>query len=104
MAQNKVGYTEGIGVNIASHSFTEDGHVKHMERIAPGAGIVESLTAFSNITATGIAAGLTKDTRGKGRIIVMAKAETGNTDFFTFRLVYKDAAVFRLLQEETEHR
>lgn len=90
MAQNKVGYTEGVGINIASHSFVEDGHTKHMERIAPGAGVLDVIPTFVNITATGIASGISRDVKGKGRIIIMAKAETGNTDFFTFRLLYKD--------------
>lgn len=91
MAQNKVGYTEGIGINIASHSFSEDGQTKHMERISPGAGVVDVMPVFVNVTVAGVAAGISRDVKGKGRIIVMAKAETGAGDYFTFRLVYKDA-------------
>jgi len=92
MAHNKLGFTEGLGANIASHSFTEDGHVKHMERIAPGAGVLQAVPAFVLASTTGQIGGISVNTAGKGRIIVMAKAETGSTDFFSFRLIYKDAS------------
>ena len=92
MSTNKIGHTEGIGLNIASHSFTEDSVTKHMERIAPGAGVLASGWSYTSVTAVGLVSGLSCATVGKGRIAVMAKAQTGNTDYFGFRLVYKDGA------------
>lgn len=92
MSSSKIGHTEGSGLNIASYSFTEDAETKHMERIAPGAGVLPSGWAYTSVTAAGLVNGLSCSTVGKGRIVVMAKATTGNTDYFGFRLVYKDEA------------
>lgn len=39
MALNKIGYTEGSGLNIASHSFSEGGNTVHCERTALATGI-----------------------------------------------------------------
>lgn len=92
MTTNKIQFTEGVGLNVASHSFTEDGVTKHMERIAPGAGVLASGWSYTSVTAVGLVSSLSCATVGKGRIIVMAKAVTGNTDYFGFRLVFKDGA------------
>ena len=92
MSASKIGFTEGIGLNVASYSFTEDAVTKHMERIAPGAGVLASGWSYTSATAVGLVSGLSCSTIGKGRIIVAAKAETGNTDYFGFRLVFKDGA------------
>jgi hypothetical protein len=92
MTASKIGFSEGTGLNIASYSFTEGSETKHMERIAPGAGVLPSGWSYTSVTANGLVSGLSCSTIGKGRIIVMAKAVTGNTDFFGFRLIYKDGA------------
>lgn len=91
MSSNKIGFTEGAGLNIASFSFTEDGITKHMERIAPGAGLITGGFSFVDIAVVGLVSGSTA-CAGKGRIVVCAKAITGNTDYFTFRLVFKDSS------------
>lgn len=92
MSTSKIGFTEGVGLNVASHSFTEDAVTKHMERIAPGAGVLASGWSYTSVTAVGLVSGLSCATVGKGRIVVIAKAQTGNTDYFGFRLVFKDGA------------
>lgn len=92
MSSSKIGFSEGTGLNIASYSFSEDSETKHMERIAPGAGVLASGWAYTSVTAVGLVSGLSCVTIGKGRIIVTAKAVTGNTDYFGFRLVFKDGA------------
>jgi len=40
MATDSLGVTEGSGVNVATHSFSEDNEIKHIERVAPGTGIL----------------------------------------------------------------
>ncbi len=40
MGKGYIGLTEGSDKNIASHSFTEDAVTKHVERVAPGAGVL----------------------------------------------------------------
>ena len=40
MAKGKISIAEGADKAIASHSFTEDAETKHVERVAPGAGVL----------------------------------------------------------------
>ena len=91
MSSSKIGFTEGAGLNIASFAFTEDAVTKHMERIAPGAGVIAGGFSFTTVSAIGLVSG-NAACQGKGRIVVCAKAVTGNTDYFTFRLVFKDSS------------
>lgn len=91
MSTSKMGFTEGIGINVASHAFTEDGVTKHMERIAPGAGVLSALPAATTVSAIGLVGALSVNCEGKGRIIFSAKATTSNGDFCTARLVFKAA-------------
>lgn len=90
MSTNKIGHTEGVGLNIASHSFTEGGVTKHMERIAPGAGVMDTFDDTATVMAVGLVSGLSVDCTGKGRIVFAVKAATANGDFCTFRLVFKN--------------
>lgn len=91
MSTSDILFTQGVGTSIATHLVTEDGKQKQIERIAPGAGVINSTLSFSSVSAAGLVPATT-DTQGKGRIVVSAKSVTGNTDAFTFRLVYKSAA------------
>ncbi len=91
MTTNKIQFTEGVGLNVASHSFTEDSVTKHMERIAPGAGVMASFGDDASITTVGLVSGFSVACEGKGRIILSTKAATANGDFCTFRLVFKNS-------------
>lgn len=91
MTASKVGYTEGIGLNLATYSFTEDAVTKHVERIAPAAGVMSDFDDSATVTASGLVSDFSASCVGKGRIIVGAKAASvANTDFCTFRLVFKN--------------
>lgn len=93
MSSNKIGHTEGVGLNIATYSFTEDSVTKHIERIAPGAGVMAGFDDTASVTAVGLVSGLSASSIGKGRIIIGAKAESvANTDFCTLRLVFKNGS------------
>lgn len=92
MAQNKMGYNEGVGLNIASHSFTEDGMTKHMERIAPGACVLDAYDDTATISTVGLVPGFSSNCMGKGRIIVAFKAETAMSEYCLFRLIFKNGA------------
>ena len=56
--------------NIATHSFTEAAEERHVERVAPGAGVLGAWDDTATITATGLVADFSVDTTGRGRIIV----------------------------------
>ena len=89
MSTSDILFTQGVGTSIATHVFTEDGKQKQIERIAPGAGVLANALSFETRGASGIATTIA-DVQGKGRIIVSAMSVTGNTDAFTFRLIYKN--------------
>ena len=91
MSTSDILFTQGSGTSVATHSFIEDGKQKHIERIAPGAGVINSPLPFSSVSAAGLVQ-TNLDVQGKGRIVVSAKSTTGNTDTFTFRIVYKNNA------------
>lgn len=90
MGTSKVGFSEGLGINIAAHSFTEDGETRHVERIAAGAGVAGVLTE-TTANAVGLVGSLSIPTVGKGRIIIGGKAVTGAGDYCSFFLVYKNS-------------
>lgn len=90
MSSSKIGFTEGAGLNIASFSFTEDAVTKHMERIAPGAGVMATFGDSATVTAVGLVSSFSVDCTGKGRIVFAVKAVTANGDFCTYRLVFKN--------------
>lgn len=89
MTTSRIEFSEGQGLNIASHSFTEDGVVKHTERIAAGAGVAGALAEVT-VTTVGLIPAFSVLTAGKGRIIIGAKAVTGAGDYCSFFLVYKN--------------
>lgn len=91
MAIGKIGFSEGAGVNIATYSFIEAGRTVHVERIAPSAGVTGSEITSATVIATGLVLGLSLSCPGRGRIVVTTKAEAANTDFCTFRLLFKNS-------------
>ena len=93
MALDDLGFTEGVGSNIATHKITEDAVDKHIERIAPGAGQLGAWDdSATGVTAAGLVSGLSVTTTGKGRIIVGAKCETTTDYTYSFFLVFKNSS------------
>lgn len=78
--------------NIASHSFTEGSDEKHIERVAPGAGVLGAWDDTATITATGLVADFSVDTTGRGRIIVGCLCEAALATTLKFRLQFKNSA------------
>jgi hypothetical protein len=72
MATGKISITEGSDKNIASHSFTEDSETKHVERVAPGAGVVTipGTAQVSEQSSTGTYPASAIDITGKAGIVI----------------------------------
>lgn len=88
MSASEIKYTEGIGANIATYLISEGGKPKHIERIAPAAGVVENRGNDISVSATGLV-GQTLLVEGCGRIIIsLRSATTSATDICAFRLIY----------------
>lgn len=77
---------------IATHSFSEDAETKHVERVAPGAGVLGAWDDTATITATGLVADFSVDTTGRGRIIVGCLCEAALAATLKFRLQFKNSA------------
>lgn len=77
--------------NIATHSFTEDTEERHVERVAPGAGVLGAWDDTVTITATGLVADFSVDTTGRGRIIVGCLCEAALAATLKFRLQFKNS-------------
>lgn len=77
---------------IATHSFIEDSEEKHVERVAPGAGVLDVWSVTASPTATGLVGSFTLDTIGKGRIIVGCLCNAALATTFKFRLVFRNSA------------
>ena len=92
MAQGSLGYTPGTGKQIASYTFSEGGQVVDIERIAPGAGVMDGWDASKTVSTTGLVGSFAATSTGRGRIIVGAECETTAGTYFTYRLVFKDAS------------
>jgi len=92
MALDDLGFTEGVGANVATHKVSEDGVDRHIERIAPGAGQVGAWEDTATVTETGLVSDFSASTIGKGRIIVGAICNTTAELFYKFRLVFKNSA------------
>ena len=90
MSTGKIGFSEGVGVNLASYTFLEDGVTKHMERIAPGAAVLSAFDDTATVSAVGLVADFSANCAGKGRIILGIKAVTTPSDYCSFRFVFKD--------------
>jgi len=72
MATGKISITEGSDKSIASHSFTEDAETKHVERVAPGSGIL-TMPATAQVaekTTSGTYPATVIDIIGKPRIVI----------------------------------
>lgn len=78
--------------NIATHSFTEATEERHVERVAPGAGVLGAWDDTATITATGLVADFSVDTTGRGRIIVGCLCEAALATTLKFRLQFKNSA------------
>lgn len=77
--------------NIATHSFTEAAEERHVERVAPGAGVLGAWDDTATITATGLVADFSVDTTGRGRIIVGCLCEAALATTLKFRLQFKNS-------------
>lgn len=78
--------------NIATHSFTEATEERHVERVAPGAGVLGAWDDTATITATGLVADFSVDTTGRGRIIVGCLCAAALATTLKFRLQFKNSA------------
>lgn len=77
---------------LATHSFTESSETKHVERVAPGAGVLGAWDDSATITATGLVADFSVDTTGRGRIIVGCLCAAALATTLKFRLQFKNSA------------
>ena len=77
---------------IATHSFSEGAETKHVERVAPAAGVLGTWDDDAFITATGMVSNLTVNTTGKGRIVVGCIAVGASDTSFKFRLVFSNSS------------
>lgn len=76
---------------IATHSFTEAAEERHVERVAPGAGVLGAWDDTATITATGLVTDFSVDTPGRGRIIVGCLCEADLAATLKFRLQFKNS-------------
>lgn len=77
---------------IATHSFTEATEERHIERVAPGAGVLGAWDDTATVTAVGLVADFSVDTIGKGRIVIGVLCEGTLATIFKFRLQFKNSA------------
>ena len=77
---------------IATHSFSEGTETKHVERVAPGSGILADWAVTASPTATGLVSSFSLDTVGKGRIVVGCLCNAALATTFKFRLVFRNSA------------
>lgn len=77
--------------HIATHSFTEGIEERHVERVAPGAGILNAWDDTATITAVGLVADFSVDTTGRGRIIIGCLCEAALDTTLKFRLQFKNS-------------
>ena len=76
---------------IATHSFPEDSEEKHVERVAPGAGVLAAWDDTATITAVGLVTDFSVDTTGRGRIVVGCLCEAALAATLKFRLQFKNS-------------
>ena len=77
---------------LATHSFSEGGQTKNVERVAPGSGVLGAWDVTAEVTATGLVADFSVDTTGRGRIIVGCLCEAALATTLKFRLQFKNSA------------
>ena len=84
-----------LDYKIATYTFSEASQTKHIERIAPSAGIVSGWEATKSVSDVGAVAAFSLACVGKGRIVIGATATSASSakdDSVSFRLVFKDAS------------
>ena len=93
MATAYIGVTEGADKKVATHSFTEDGTTKHVERVAPGVGVVTLPTTaqITGVTQTGLYPASAIDVQGKSRIVLKTQYEDSSNEI-SIRGVFYDSA------------
>ena len=89
MALNKIDYGSD---KIATHSFIEATETRHVERVAPGAGVLGSWDDTATVTATGLVSGLSADCTGRGRIVVGCLCDAALATTLKFKLVLKNSS------------
>ena len=77
---------------IATHSFSESSETRHVERVAPAAGVLGAWDDTASITAVGAVADFSVDTTGKGRIVVGCLCNAALATTLKFRLQFKNSA------------
>ena len=77
---------------LATHSFSEGGQTKNVERVAPGSGVLGAWDVTASPTATGLVGSFTLDTTGKGRIIVGCLCDAALAATLKFRLVFSNSS------------
>ncbi len=93
MATGKISITEGSDKSIASHSFTEDAETKHVERVAPGAGVltVPGTPQVSEQSSTGTYPASAIDITGKAGIVIKTTFSV-DSDTCKVKLRFYDSA------------
>lgn len=90
MALDKIAYGTD---NIATHSGTENAAEVHLERIAPGAGILGTWDdSAEGVSALGLVSGFSVTCAMRGRIILGAKCNTTADYFYSGFLVFKNSS------------
>ncbi len=91
-SNSQVAFTPGSGANIATHSFTEDGSTRHVERFAPGAGLIDmpDTAQISASSSTGLQPTSAIDCTGKGRIVI-ASLFSVDEETADFRIAFYDS-------------
>ena len=77
---------------LATHSFSEGGQTKNVERVAPGSGVLADWAVTASPTSVGLVGSFSLDTVGKGRIVVGCLCEAALAATFKFRLIFRNSA------------
>lgn len=93
MAKGYINISEGSDKKVASHSFTEDSETKHIERVAPGAGIaaVPGTAQVAEEDSTGTYPASAIDLTGWAGIVMKSSFST-DSDTCKLRIVFYDAS------------
>ena len=87
-----VGSIEYGADRLATHTFEEGSTTKHVERVAPSAGILPLWEAEATITAVGLVGSFSVNTAGKGRVVVGCLCDAALAATLKLRLVFKNSA------------
>lgn len=77
--------------NIATHSFSEGSETRHVERVAPAAGVLDAWEDTAQVTALGAVYDFYVNTSGRGRIVVGCIAKGSQNTTCKFRLLFKNS-------------